>query len=44
MEERLRNIRNVDLDGLHDPEIKALKNVRPPDEMPVRIGLLGEED
>ena len=41
MEERLRNIRNVDLDGLHDPEIKALKNVRPPDDMPFSIGKMG---
>ena len=37
MEERLRNIRNVDLDGLHDPEIEALKKVQPPDDMPFRI-------
>jgi len=41
MEERLRNIRNVDLEALHDPGIEALKNKQPPDDVPFRIGKMG---
>jgi catechol 2,3-dioxygenase-like lactoylglutathione lyase family enzyme len=41
MEERLRNIRNVDLDALHDPEIDALKSKQPPADMPFKIGKMG---
>lgn len=41
MEERLRNIRNVDLEALHDPDIDALKSKQPPENMPFRIGKMG---
>jgi len=41
MEKRLRDIGRVDLAALHDPEIEALTNVRPPDDMPFRIGKMG---
>jgi len=41
MEERLRNIRNVDFDALQDPEIEALKKIQPPGDMPFRIGKMG---
>jgi len=41
MEQRLRDIGKVDLKGLHDPGIAALKSVRPPDDMPFRIGKMG---
>ena len=41
MEERLRNIRNVDLDALHTPEVDALKSKQPPRDMPFKIGKMG---
>ena len=41
MEERLRNIRNVDFDALDDPAVGALKAMLPPADMPFRIDKLG---
>ena len=34
MEKRTIDLSKVDLGGLHDPEIEALKKVQPPADMP----------
>jgi catechol 2,3-dioxygenase len=41
MEKRTRDLSKVDLEGLHDPEIEALKRVPPPADMPFKIGKIG---
>jgi catechol 2,3-dioxygenase-like lactoylglutathione lyase family enzyme len=41
MEERLRNIENVDLDALHEKETEALKRAAPAEEPPFKIGKMG---
>jgi len=41
MEARLRNIRNVDLDAIHDPAVEALIDKQPPADIPFTIGKLG---
>jgi len=41
MEKRRIDLSKVDLDGLHDPEIEALKRVHPPADMPFKIGKMG---
>ena len=41
MEKRTIDVSKVDLGGLHDPEIEALKKVQPPTDMPFKIGKMG---
>jgi len=41
MEKRTIDLSKVDLDGLHDPGIEALKRVQPPADMPFKIGKMG---
>ena len=41
MEPRRIDVSKVDLDGLHDPEIAALKVLQPPDDLPFKIGKMG---
>jgi catechol-2,3-dioxygenase len=41
MERRRIDLSKVDLEGLHDPEIEALKKVQPPADMPFKIGKMG---
>ena len=41
MEKRTIDLSKVDLGGLHDPEIEALKKVQPPADMPFKIGKMG---
>jgi catechol-2,3-dioxygenase len=41
MERRRIDLSKVDLEGLHDPKIQALKSVQPPADMPFKIGKLG---
>ncbi len=38
METRRVDVSKVDLEGLHDPEIEALKSIRPPADVPFKIG------
>ena len=37
MEERIKNIRNVDLDAINDPEIDRIKAIEPPEALPFNI-------
>ena len=41
MEKRLRDIRNVDLEGLKDADVLSLKSKQTPDDIPFRIGKMG---
>jgi catechol 2,3-dioxygenase len=41
MEKRTRDLSKVDLGGLHEPEIEALKKTQPPADMPFKIGKMG---
>ena len=41
MEKRTIDLSKIDLGGLHDPEIEALKKVQPPAGMPFKIGKMG---
>lgn len=41
MEKRMIDLSKVDLDGLPDAEIEALKGVQPPADMPFKIGKMG---
>jgi catechol 2,3-dioxygenase len=41
MEKRTRDLSKIDLGGLRDPEIEALKKAQPPADMPFKIGKMG---
>jgi catechol 2,3-dioxygenase len=41
MEPRRIDVSKVDLDGLHDPEVEALKRVQPPADLPFKIRKMG---
>jgi len=41
MEERIKNIKNVDLDAIHEPEIDRLKAMEPPEDLPFNIVKMG---
>ncbi len=41
MEERIKNIRNVDLDAINDPEIERIKGIGPPENLPFNIFKMG---
>lgn len=41
MEERIKKIKNVDLDAINDPAIDAIKAMEPPEDLPFKIFKLG---
>ena len=41
MERRRGDLSKVDLEGLHEPEIEALKRLQPPSDMPFKIRKMG---
>jgi catechol 2,3-dioxygenase-like lactoylglutathione lyase family enzyme len=41
MEERIKNIRNVDLEAINNPEIDRIKAIEPPSDLPFKIFKMG---